>query len=143
MSRPSLFKLGYALSLSALMVSAAACQGSEANASNDEASDSLNVADLNIVAKSDSGLPYYVEGTFGAVKPLAQGLAIGGLDLDLGGALAKVAAIFKADPTSLVFENITKNEVKSALSNQIAKGVSDAMKMVHILNTFESIACLS
>lgn len=27
-------------------------------------------------------------------------------------------------------ENITKNEVKSALSNQIAKGVSDAMKVV-------------
>ena len=27
-------------------------------------------------------------------------------------------------------ENITKTEVKAALSNQIAKGVSDAMKMV-------------
>ena len=27
-------------------------------------------------------------------------------------------------------ENITKQEVKAALSNQIAKGVSDAMKMV-------------
>ena len=40
-------------------------------------------------------------------------------------------------------ENITKTEVKAALSNQIAKGVSDAMKMVHILNTIESIACLS
>ena len=30
-------------------------------------------------------------------------------------------------------ENITKNEVKSALSNQIAKGVSDAMKVVRAL----------
>ena len=32
-------------------------------------------------------------------------------------------------------ENITKTEVKAALSNQIAKGVSDAMKMVRYLLT--------
>ena len=38
-------------------------------------------------------------------------------------------------------ENITKQEVKAALSNQIAKGVSDAMKMVRVCSTHRWLRC--
>ena len=38
-------------------------------------------------------------------------------------------------------ENIAKTEIKSAMNNQIAKGLADAMKQVHILyDIFHAVA---